>query len=57
MEAINALNKLSTRVDNEQLNSILSSVLLKLRPCFEKVCFYLKQQFYYWEIIWLLVII
>lgn len=36
MEAINALNKLSTRVDNEQLNSILSSVLLKLRPCFEK---------------------
>uniref|UniRef100_A0A915AX96 HEAT repeat-containing protein 7A n=1 Tax=Parascaris univalens TaxID=6257 RepID=A0A915AX96_PARUN len=36
MEAINALNKLSTRVDNEQLSSILSSVLLKLRPCFEK---------------------
>ncbi|KHN73012.1 Maestro heat-like repeat-containing protein family member 1 [Toxocara canis] len=36
MEAINALNKLSTRVDNDQLNSILSSVLLKLRPCFEK---------------------
>uniref|UniRef100_A0A0M3JBR1 HEAT repeat domain-containing protein n=1 Tax=Anisakis simplex TaxID=6269 RepID=A0A0M3JBR1_ANISI len=36
MEAINALNKLSTRVDNDQLESILSSVLLKLRPCFEK---------------------
>lgn len=37
MESLNALNKLASRVDDEHLNSILSNVLLKLRPCFEKV--------------------
>lgn len=37
MEAVNALNKLSTRVSNTLLSNILSNVLLKLRPCFEKV--------------------
>ncbi|VDD86087.1 unnamed protein product [Enterobius vermicularis] len=36
MESLNALNKLASRVDDEHLNSILSNVLLKLRPCFEK---------------------
>uniref|UniRef100_A0A915PME6 HEAT repeat protein n=1 Tax=Setaria digitata TaxID=48799 RepID=A0A915PME6_9BILA len=36
MEAVNALNKLSTRVSNMHLENILSNVLLKLRPCFEK---------------------
>ncbi|VDK86299.1 unnamed protein product [Litomosoides sigmodontis] len=36
MEAVNALNKLSTRVPNAHLENILSIVLLKLRPCFEK---------------------
>uniref|UniRef100_A0A0N5A8P0 Non-specific serine/threonine protein kinase n=1 Tax=Syphacia muris TaxID=451379 RepID=A0A0N5A8P0_9BILA len=36
MEALNALSKLASRVDNEHLLSIMSSVLLKLRPCFEK---------------------
>ncbi|VDM94933.1 unnamed protein product [Thelazia callipaeda] len=36
MEAVNALNKLSTRVSNSHLENILSTVLLKLRPCFEK---------------------
>ncbi|VDK72692.1 unnamed protein product [Onchocerca ochengi] len=36
MEAVNALNKLSTRVPNTHLENILSNVLLKLRPCFEK---------------------
>lgn len=37
MEAVNALNKLSTRVSKAHLDNILSNVLLKLRPCFEKV--------------------
>ncbi|KAL3998802.1 hypothetical protein ACH3XW_16520 [Acanthocheilonema viteae] len=36
MEAVNALNKLSTCVPNTHLENILSNVLLKLRPCFEK---------------------
>ncbi|CAG9530361.1 unnamed protein product [Cercopithifilaria johnstoni] len=36
MEAVNALNKLSTRVPDTHLENILSNVLLKLRPCFEK---------------------
>ncbi|KAK6107053.1 hypothetical protein QQG55_26690 [Brugia pahangi] len=36
MEAVNALNKLSTRVPNAHLENILPNVLLKLRPCFEK---------------------
>jgi hypothetical protein len=37
LEAINGLNKLSVRLPTKQLESILVNVLLRLRPCFEKV--------------------
>lgn len=38
LEAMNGLNKLSARVARRQLEAILVNVLLRLRPCFEKVC-------------------
>ncbi|KJH53272.1 HEAT repeat protein [Dictyocaulus viviparus] len=36
MESIIALNKLVSRIKDDQLLSILRQVLLKIRPCFEK---------------------
>jgi hypothetical protein len=39
LEAMQALNKLSTRIRAEQMQQILVSVLLRIRPCFEKVSF------------------
>ncbi|KIH44005.1 hypothetical protein ANCDUO_25980, partial [Ancylostoma duodenale] len=39
MESIVALNKLVSRANDSQLRSILRQVLLKIRPCFEKVLF------------------